>query len=201
MRTLRISLPSLLLKSPSSVLVLCFARRVIERRSAVLAEKTRQRCRCRHAGPCEYAFFTASRALADQERKMLGATRVLAADSINPSATQAFKFVGVFVPTERAQHQQHAQPRKLFRGIHFVFGFHKSQRVPCGGANSVRVPQPTPGHQPLLGNLLRPFPLHPPVRLVWSGAAPIIVNCEYRCMGTRIRCFVGKKAPLRARRG
>lgn len=44
-------------------------------------------------------------ALADQERKILGAVRVLTTEGINPPAVQAFKIVGVFLPTERAEHQ------------------------------------------------------------------------------------------------
>lgn len=48
---------------------------------------------------------------------MLGAKRVLAAEGVNSSAVEAFKIVGVFLPTERAQYQQHAQIRKLFRGM------------------------------------------------------------------------------------
>ena len=42
---------------------------------------------------------------------MLAAKLVLAAEAIKPSAVQAFELVGVFLPTERAQYQQHAQTR------------------------------------------------------------------------------------------
>ncbi len=47
---------------------------------------------------------------------MLGAARILAAQGIKLSALQAFKIVGMFLPTEWAQHQ-HVQTRELFGGI------------------------------------------------------------------------------------
>lgn len=104
MRTLRVSLPSLLLKSLSSVRVFRFARRFIEQRSAVLTRQARQYSGRRHSRPREDAIFTAGETLSDQERKMLGAARILAADGIDLSARQALKVVGMFLPTEWAQH-------------------------------------------------------------------------------------------------
>ncbi len=63
---------------------------------------------------------------------MLAAKRVLAAEGINLTAVEAFKVVGMFLPTKRAQHQQHAQTWELFRGVHLVLGSSDPQEFPIG---------------------------------------------------------------------
>jgi hypothetical protein len=84
----------------------------MEWRSTMLALQNRQRLGRRRPCPGEYAFLSASKALADQEREVFAALRVFAVLRVQPPAIKALQVVGVPVLAEWADQRQHVQIRE-----------------------------------------------------------------------------------------